>query len=136
MQLSKEEYARKRIHNGSSLRIENSITRVTLRHHSASLVMPNSYTLGGIFNPHLTTIKDSYILAYPTGISAGLTSAGKCHLTPGCIRRLSSGCLFDSVMLVLTFIPSKLYNDIVVDRSRMGHSLTENVDILCAKLMK
>ena len=27
MQLSKEEYARKRIHNGCSVRIENSITR-------------------------------------------------------------------------------------------------------------
>ena len=33
---------------------------ITVRHHSASLVMPNSYPCGGIFNPHLTTIKDSY----------------------------------------------------------------------------
>ena len=55
MQLSKEEYARKRIHNGSSVQIENSITWV-------SLVMPNSYPGDGIFNQHLTTIKDSYIL--------------------------------------------------------------------------
>ena len=63
MQLSKEEYARKRIHNGSSLQIENSVTRVTVRHHSASLVMPNSYPRDRIINQHLTTIKDSYLLA-------------------------------------------------------------------------
>ena len=60
MQLSKEEYARKRIHNGSSVQIENSITWVTVRHRSASLVKLNSYPHGGIFNQHLTTIKDSY----------------------------------------------------------------------------
>ena len=59
MQLSKEEYARKRIHNGS-VQIENSVTRVTVRHHSASLVKPNSYPRDGIFNQHLTNIKDSY----------------------------------------------------------------------------
>ena len=35
---------------------------ITVRHHSASLVMPNSYPRDGIFNPNLTTIKDSYIL--------------------------------------------------------------------------
>ena len=35
---------------------------ITVRHHSASLVMPNSYPRDGIFNPHLTTIKDSYNL--------------------------------------------------------------------------
>ena len=29
---------------------------------TASLMMPNSYPNDGIFNPHLTTIKDSYIL--------------------------------------------------------------------------
>ena len=42
MQLSKEEYARKRIHNGSSMQVENSVTRVTVRHHKANLMMPNS----------------------------------------------------------------------------------------------
>ena len=62
MQLSKEKYERKRIDNGSLLQIENSVTRVTVRHHSASLVMPNSYPRDGIFNQHLTTIKDSYSL--------------------------------------------------------------------------
>ena len=61
MQLSNEEYARKRIHNGSLLQIENFVTRVTLQHHSASLVMPNSNPCDGIFNQHLTTIKDSYV---------------------------------------------------------------------------
>ena len=53
----------KRFHNDSEVQIENSITRVTARHHSASLVMPNSYPRDGTFNQHLTTIKDSYILA-------------------------------------------------------------------------
>ena len=35
---------------------------ITVRHHSASLMMPKSYPHDGIFNPYLTTIKDSYIL--------------------------------------------------------------------------
>ena len=38
MQLSKEEYARKWIHNGSSVQIENSVTRVTVRHVEVTLV--------------------------------------------------------------------------------------------------
>ena len=63
MRLSNEEYARKRIHNGSSVQIENSVTRVTVWHHLASLVMPNSFPRDGIFNQHLTTIKDSYNVA-------------------------------------------------------------------------
>ena len=62
MQLWKEAYARKRIHNGSSVQIENSVTRVTVRHHSASLMMPNNYPRDGIINQLLTTIKDSYSL--------------------------------------------------------------------------
>ena len=61
MQLSMEEYARKRINNAPSVQIENSVTLVTVRHHSASLVMSNSYPRDRIFNQHLTTIKDSYI---------------------------------------------------------------------------
>ena len=60
MQLPKEEYARKIIHTSSSVQIENSVTRVTVRYHSARLVMPNSYPSDGSFNQHLTTIKDSY----------------------------------------------------------------------------
>ena len=35
---------------------------ITVLHSSVSLVMPNSYPHDGIFNPHLTTIKDSYTL--------------------------------------------------------------------------
>ena len=35
---------------------------ITVRHHSAGLMMPNSYPRDGIFNHHLTIIKDSYIL--------------------------------------------------------------------------
>ena len=66
MQLSKGEYARKRIHNGSSVQIETSVTRVTVQHHSASLVMTNSYPRDGIFNQHLKTIKDSYNHVYPS----------------------------------------------------------------------
>ena len=38
---------------------------INVRHHSASLVMPNSYPRDGIFSPHLTTMKDSYNLTYP-----------------------------------------------------------------------
>ena len=67
MQLPKEEYARKRIHNGSSVQIENSVNWVTFRRHSASLVMPNSYPPDRILNHHLTTIKDSYIITLSLG---------------------------------------------------------------------
>ena len=35
---------------------------ITVRHQSASLMIPNSYPHDGIFSPHLTTIKDSYSL--------------------------------------------------------------------------
>ena len=35
---------------------------ISVRNHLASLVMPNSYPRDGIFNQHLTTIKDSYSL--------------------------------------------------------------------------
>ena len=37
---------------------------ITVQHHSESLVMPNSYPRDGIFNPILTTIKDSYMHAF------------------------------------------------------------------------
>ena len=59
MQLSKEENARKRIHTGSLVQIENSITRVTVWHHKACQAMPNSYPSDGIYSQHLTTINDS-----------------------------------------------------------------------------
>ena len=36
------------------MQIENSVTRVTVRHQSESLVMPNSYPRDRIFNPHLS----------------------------------------------------------------------------------
>ena len=64
MLLSKEEYTRKRISNGFSLQIENSVTRVTVRHHLASLVMPNGFPRDGIFNQHRKTIKDSYNITW------------------------------------------------------------------------
>ena len=35
---------------------------VTIRHHSASLVMPNSYPHNGIINQHLTTIAEIFFL--------------------------------------------------------------------------
>ena len=34
--------------------------RITVRHHSTSLVMLNSYRRDRIFNPQLTAIKNSY----------------------------------------------------------------------------
>ena len=55
--------------------------RITAWHHCVSLLMPYSYPHDGIFNPHITTIKDSYILAYQTRFSAIFTSADKSYLT-------------------------------------------------------
>ena len=48
-----------RIFNGCSVQIENSVTRVTARHHEP-LMMPNSYPCDGIFSLHRTTITDSF----------------------------------------------------------------------------
>ena len=39
-----------RIFNGCSVLIENSITRVTVRHHEARREMPNSYPCDRLFN--------------------------------------------------------------------------------------
>ena len=76
IQFSKEVYTRKRIHDGSLVRIENSVTQVTVQHYSASLLMTNSYSRDGIFNPHLTTIKDSYS-AWPIFVCrTGIQSSG------------------------------------------------------------
>ena len=67
MQLSKEEYAWKWINNGCLVWIKNSITQDNCLESLSkpcdaeqAQVMPNSYLRDGIFNPHLTTIKDSY----------------------------------------------------------------------------
>ena len=45
-----------RIFNGREVRIENSVTRIAIRHHEASLVMLNSYPKYS----HQTTIIDSF----------------------------------------------------------------------------
>ena len=49
-----------RIFNGCEVLIENSVTRVTVRHPEACPVMPNSYPSDGNFNLHRGTIKDSF----------------------------------------------------------------------------
>ena len=49
-----------RIFNVCEVLIENSVTRVTIRHHEACRVMPNSYPSDGIFNSHRRTIMDSF----------------------------------------------------------------------------
>ena len=60
MQLSKEEYARKRTHNGCLVQLKVPSLRITVRHHSASLAMLNSYCRDRIVSPQLTAIKNSY----------------------------------------------------------------------------
>ena len=47
-----------RIFNGCEVLIENSVTRVTVRHHEACRVMPNSYSSDEIFSLHWRTIMD------------------------------------------------------------------------------
>ena len=59
--LSKEKYARKRIHNGCVVQTENSVTRDNC---SASLGKSRDADHDGIFNPHLTAIRDSSILCF------------------------------------------------------------------------
>ena len=69
MLLRKEGYAIKRIHNGCAVQLKIPSLGITIRHHSASLVMPNSYPRDGIFNTHLTTIKVSYMLTRVQSVS-------------------------------------------------------------------
>ena len=52
-----------RIFNGCEVLIENSVTRVTVRHHEACRVMPNSYPSDGIFNLHRRYIMDSFFFS-------------------------------------------------------------------------
>ena len=54
-----KEYAWKRICNGSPFELKILSLGITVWHQEASLAMPNSYP-HDIFNPHFTTIKDSY----------------------------------------------------------------------------
>ena len=51
----------KEFHNGCSVRFENQSLGIIVRHLLVSLEILNSHTLDGIFNPHLTNIKDFYI---------------------------------------------------------------------------
>ena len=60
--LSKEEYAIKKTVMVVRCELKIPSLWITVRHHSASFVMPNSYHHHGIFNLHLTTIKGSYLL--------------------------------------------------------------------------
>ena len=96
MQSSKEEYARKRIHNGSLVQIENSFTRVTVWHHLASFVIPKSYPCDRNFNQHLTTIKDFYILCHDDSVRQHCKG-------PGSVRGIF-GCRFSENSVFLTFV--------------------------------
>ena len=49
-----------RILSGCEVLIENSVTRVTVRHHEACRVMPNSNPSDRIFNLYRRTIMDSF----------------------------------------------------------------------------
>ena len=59
-----------RTFNGCEVLIENSVTRVTVRHHEACRVMPHSYPSDGIFKLHRRTIMDSFFLHTPTSTIA------------------------------------------------------------------
>ena len=59
--------------------------------YSASLVMPNSYARDGIFNPHLTTIEDSYIAITSLGEEGGGLCASRTCVYLFCACML---CLF------------------------------------------
>ena len=58
-----------KIFNGCEVLIGNSVTRVTVRYHDPSRVMPNSYPSDGIFNLHRRTAKDSFSCILPSTIA-------------------------------------------------------------------
>ena len=45
-------------------RVKNPFLGITVRHQSASIVVPNSYPRNGFFSVHLALMKDSYNLIY------------------------------------------------------------------------
>ena len=54
---------KKGLHKDCEVQTENPSLRTIVQHHFANLMMRNSYICDHrIFNPHLTTIKDSHIL--------------------------------------------------------------------------
>ena len=60
MQLSKEAYARKRIHKGCLVQTESPVTQDNSSASLGNRAMLNSYRRDRIFNPQLTAIKNSY----------------------------------------------------------------------------
>ena len=94
-------YARKRIYHVCLVRIEKYVPRdhclanvvlhegsktILVHDISMTILIPRDHCLAslgkaldGFFYPHLTPMKDTYILAYLTGIT--ITGARKCRLT-------------------------------------------------------
>ena len=60
MQLSKDEYTRKKPIMVVWCKLKVPSLRITVRHHSESLAMLNSYRRDRIFNAQFTAIKKSY----------------------------------------------------------------------------
>ena len=60
MQLLKKEMQEKESIMVDQCELNIPSLRITVQHHLASFRMPNSYPRDGIFNLHLTTIKDFY----------------------------------------------------------------------------
>ena len=86
MQLSKEGYARKRIHNGCLVQIENSVTRVTVRYHSAKRNFQSAP------NCHLRFISEFGLAGHVTATWTSVTLAFIHHKTVpelSAIERLS-----------------------------------------------
>ena len=72
--------------------------RITIRHHLASLVMPNSYPRDGIFNPHLlTVIKGSY------GLVDHVADRDKDMLSYTGKTHSATVCLFDAFTSLTSF---------------------------------
>ena len=58
------------VFNGSEVRIENSVTTVTVQHHEACRVMPTVILSEGTFNLHQRTIMDIFFLhTFPSTIA-------------------------------------------------------------------
>ena len=94
MQLSKEESIRKRIHNGSLMQTENSVTQDNCLPSLSKLQDAKESP----FNPHLTTIKDSFIfqsycISYLSSFPRLIHRHSPCHyhiaMTTGYMMTLS-----------------------------------------------
>ena len=109
-----------RMCNGCEVLIENSVTRVTVRHHEACRVMPNGYPSDGILNLHQRTIMDFFFL----------------HTLPSTIAFRLEYVFYQVYAKITTFIDQEKFSTaplLYIDVETVGRNWHEN-DVKMSKM--